>query len=426
MTCARPADALLFCTIDPTTIKNQLFTITYTDLLLNQFNIRSDFDRLVQEIGISTPEQYNFLLICDSISSTVLHKKLLPYGNNIHIVSGETIQHKYDGKLQRKDPKRLKILKKPNYKAFHIKEIHAFDNESAKLIIIFINFYKTFFIERLLKDNDRRDIFRIEIILNSLIEFPFVYTLENPFRILLCNTITDDHITCNYCPIDVQARKKTQQSTDSSASEQEQHSINICAADIINDVPAPIDHHSTVYILDFTDVQGILHTNTQLYRIFKMFYYTYCFHDAKWFVHPNNRDNETLYIFRKYFNDEIQIISHQWPESETISVPFGKLRQWCPHIFGEIHDWFFRCDIKKLFSATGTDMRLSLPHMCSRPLAIGGHVWKPSTLAAMALVRIGVGTTSVWHVGPACENNGKDETVGYYKHLFSMEYDSHF
>lgn len=424
MTCEKPPNSLLLCNIDPTKIKNSFINVIYTDLLLNQFSVHKDFKRLVQEIGISTPQQYNFLIISDDISSYILKKKL-PVSDNLYIVNAQTLQNLFEGNRISSTGKK-KIVKRQNVDAFRLTEIYTFKQKYAQTIILLVNVYKTFYIERLLKDNDKSRIKNIYVILNSLIEFPLIYTLEVPFKILLCNDISENkNINCNYVNVSNHANRVIVLSNYNNRSED---SIVIDSSDMINNIPVNIDPEK-IYILNFFNKEHSLLNNIRSYRIFKIFYYTYCFNDAKWSIHPNNKETETLYIFQHYFKEEISICSKWWPNNETISVMVEKLRNWCPHIFGEITNWFFQCDIHKIFSTASSssiNAKIQLQHINSRPICAGGQIWQVATLAYMCLSIIGIGTTRILHLDILKDNGNKMELTGYYKHLFNVEYDTSF
>lgn len=458
MSCQKPVNALLSCNINIPNIKDDLFPVIYTDLLLNQFNVKDDFDKLIEDLDISTPLLYNFLVICDDITNTVLHKKL-PKRDNVYIISGDVLRRRYEGippplkqsastskgkGNEKEKKKKYKVSKNPNPAAFRLDAIHSFPQKDSKTIVLLINTYKTFFVERLLEDNDKKRIDRVCVVLNSLIEFPFMYTLEKPFKISLHNDIvssgsssTSSLPVCFYRSVhfsfDPPSKRVAVAAVDnnndddadipqrSRSGESEYVMINI--EDIVNDIPANIEWKS-IYVFNLSDVRDLLMTNVKIYRLFKMFYYTYCFNGARWSIHPNINNVDTMYTFRRHFDDEMLIISKWWPDNETVSLVRTKLQRWCPQIFGSISDWFFHCDVRKIFSTAPANDAVRLPYVAARTISAGGQIWQPSTLAYMSLVRIGVGTSTLIYADISNENQGRKDIVGYYNHLFNIEYDT--
>lgn len=407
MSCQKPDNALLLCNIDQSKIKNLLIDVIYTDLLLNQFTIFDDFKRLIREIGIDN--LYNILIIGDNISTNLLRKKL-PQNESLYIVNAQSLYDQFVGNITRSDGKK-KLLKRQNTNAFQFNEIYTFKNKETPIIVLFVNVFKNFYIERLIKDNPKSRLKHIYVILNSLLEFPFMYTLETPFKMLLCNDISNKSENCNY----INANYSNQVVFSNSNFEQ-----YINSNTLINTVPTNIDPQKK-YILNLF---GEKLNNIQLYRIFKIFYYTYCFNGAKWSIYPNNKDNDTLYIFKRHFNEELLILSKWWPNDETLSVALEKLKHWCPEIFGDINDWFFHCDVQKIFSNAPAEIQL--PHVTSRPMFAGGQIWQAPTMASMCLSMIGMGSTNVLHMDILKDNHSKIDLVGYYKHLFDIEYETSF
>lgn len=441
MTCQQPSKGLLSCNIKVSHVDDDLFPVIYTDLFLNQFNVAGDFDRLLKELRVdSPPDRYNYLIIGDDITVSALQKKLPPR-DGVYAVAADVLRRRYDGTYRKRPvragdgasagPNRHKVLKNPIRTAFRLDEIHSFPNRDAKIIVFLINVYKSLFVERLLEDNDRTRLRRCFVILNSLLEFPFMYTLEKSFTVALFNDIADavdgskTTSPTNYNPASFAFGPPSKRVANADSDRLlEQEYVSIDVEDIVNDVPAAI-RADVVYVFDLSKVRDALGTNAKIYRLFKMFYYTYCFNGARWAVHPNDVDNsDTLYTFRRHFDEELLIVSKWWPDDETLSVVLAKLRRWCPPIFGSVSEWFFHCDVREIFSAARTHSVVRLPYIASRPLFPGGHVWEPPTLAYMALARVGIGTSTVMHVDVLCENRGKKELVGFYANLFAVEYDT--
>lgn len=415
MSCQQSPNTLLICNIEPSTIKENFVNIIYTDLLLNQWNINNDFDRLIREIEITTPDLYNFLLICDDISGKIFQRKLSKR-DNVHCVEAALLRQRYEGKARRSDEKKIKIIKTPSLNAFKLNEIHSFKNQQAECVILLCNVYRIFFIERLLKDNDKKQIKSINVVLNSLIEFSAMYTLEKPFKIILCNDVVNDEIPCNFHSHGIITSNKISNITRST------HDINytnIDINDIVNNVPSNINKKD-IFMFNLSDVQKIISTDVRLYRLFKMFYYTYCFNGAKWSIVPNNKNVEILYIFKKYFHDEMLIISKWWPDSETVSLVCNKLEKWCPQIFGPVNSWFFHCDVHSIFSTASINIGIRLTPLTFRPIMAGGHIWNTSTLAYIILTQIGIGT-SINRYSDIREDNNRMNIAGYYKFLFKID-----
>lgn len=422
MTCQKPLNALLSCNINvPNNGRENLFPVIYTDLLLNQFNVKKDFDKLIRELGISSADKFNFLIICDEITNTVFQRKV-PKNDRVFVVIGDALRRRYDGIVsQPGKTTKPKISKNPNRDAFRLDNIHSFPNKNARTVVLLINTYKTFFVERLIEDNDKSLIERIFVVLNSLVEFPFMYTLEKPFKIALFNDVSDESSVCNYRAVYSApnlAAKRT-----GTIQERRDDYVSIDVGDIVNDIPANI-RPDAVYVFDLSGARDMLKTKAVIYRLFKMFYYTYCFNGARWSIHPNNERVDSLYTFRRRFDEEMLIVSKWWPDDETVSFVRSKLQRWCPQIFGTVNEWFFHCDVRKIFAEALVSNALQLPYVKSRPLFPGGQIWQPATLAYMSLVRIGIGTTTVLHTDILDENCGKKDVCGYYKHLFDIEYDT--
>lgn len=433
MSCFKPPDALLTCNVKLRDANNSLFSVIYTDLFLNQFAVEDDFQKLLGKLGIEFPLQYNFLILCDDITNVVLYRKLSRKDNVFPIV-GNVLKDRYEGKAE-KD----KIIKKPNRNAFNLDAIHSFPNKKAKTVVLLINEYKTFFVERLLADNNNKStIERIFVILNSLVEFPFLYTLDKPFKVALFNDVRaaaepKAATLCNFRSTHFTLGPPTKRpALQSDGGQPQQMEVNssvveyvvVNGNDIVNDVPAPLETNR-VYIFDISKMRKSLAQTPKIYRLFKMFYYTYCFNGAKWSVHSSAQDGDCLYEFRRHFNNEMLILAKWWPDNETISLVQNKLRVWCPQIFGPINTWFFHCDIRNLFADAQVNGVLPLPYLQSRPLlAGGGQIWQTSTLAFMALARIGIGVSIVANTNIKSDDVGTKEVSGYYRHLFRIPFDT--
>lgn len=421
MTCHKPANLLLECNIDELTkIKRSFIDVIYTDLLLNQFSIYTDFKILLKEINVSSLYD-NILLVCDAITESVL-RQMLPKSNNLHIVNGQTLLDQFEGNGT-KSSKR-KVLKRQNPNAFRLDEINTFKHNERQTVVLLINVYKTFYVQRLTEDNDRTRLKNIYVILNSLVEFPFIYTLDVPFKILLYNDISKNDVNCNYVHVSSRSSKVVVLSNNNNtlAAGSSLHIEELTVNDLISKMSVHIDREK-VYVLNLSNVKK-LDDNVQVYRVFKMFYYTYCFNGAKWSVFPNDKDYDTLYVFKRYFDEEISIISKWWPNNETISTALMKLKSWCPQIFGDINDWFFHCNVREIFSTTTTvtSSTSPLPRIRSRPLLAGGHIWQTTTLAYMCLNTIALGSANLMHMlSEDTQNLSKKNMVGYYKYLFDVE-----
>lgn len=414
MSCQQSPNALLICNVEQSTIKENFVNIIYTDLLLNQRNINNDFDKLVREIDITTPSLYNFLIVCDEISMRIFQTKLSKR-DNVHCIEAAILRQRYEGKARRSDGKKIKVVNNPILNAFKLNTIHSFKNHKSECIILFFNVYKIFFIERFLKDNEKTQIKCIHVVLNSLVEFSSTYTLEKPFKIILCNDVVNEEIPCNFHPHGIITTKKIFNIPNQN---NKQNYITIDINDIVNNIPSNIIANDT-HVFNLAEVQKIISTDVRLYRLFKMFYYTYCFNGAQWSIVPNNKDIETLYIFKRYFHDEMLIISKWWPDSETVSLVYDKLQKWCPQIFGKLNNWFFHCDVHSIFSMASANIGIRLPLLTFRPILAGGHIWNTSTLAYIIVTQIGIGT-SIIRYSNIQEDNKKD-TNGYYKFLFKID-----
>lgn len=419
--------------------QTSLFTVVYTDLLLNQFNVRPEFDKLIEELGFSN-EECNFLIVCDEITNGSLRAKLgssssssPPLADNLYIAVDGVLRRRYEGTPERKG----KILKNPDRDAFRLKSIHSFRHSERQTIVLFINAYNSLSVQRLMEDNENVE--RIYVVLNSLVEFPIVYTFEKPFKLLLFNDVPKDSADCSFRPVYSTLNKRTAVADANDAPGRSNRGnggggddyVLIDTDEIVNDAPRDI-RPDGVYVFDFSKVRTLVNKNPKIYRLFKMFYYTYCFNGARWSLHPDNMRAAVVYAFRRYFDDEMLIVSKWWPNDRTIDSVYSKLRRWCPEIFGTITDWFFQCDVRALLlagnaaAAAADDDEVRLPNARSRTVTPGGHVWQPATLALMSLGRIGIGTVSYFNADPSKEDRGKTDVVGYYKHLLDIEYDTRF
>lgn len=486
MTCILPADGILSCNLKINDTKNNFIDVLYTDLLLDQCNITKDFNDLLSQFNIflnydnddydnkkekekkeekiessrpkqqrhrsQKPLQQNVIFICDDITTVILNKKLKKPNDDICIISAEILKRKYNGKSS--SEKNIKVIRKPNLNAYKINEIHKFANTSLPTVIFLINFYHINVIDRLYKDNKGK-IENIHVVLNALVEFPFIYMTEKTFKIYLTKySAVDDSDTCNYATVNLNASKTTKvlrSELDCDITKQNCHRYNdqytshtlVTINDIINDVISNSESitasdrpNNHVYVFDIRNChEQLLMHNKIIYRCFKIFYFTYVFHNVKWSIVPNDKLINSLYIFKRYFAEEMSIISKWWPDNETINIIWDKLRRWCPIVFDSpINYWFFTCNVRDCFlvntlpnnnthSSTKKNNAI-LPRLtvgiASRPIVAGGHIWTAPTLAYMSLARVSVGMTTELHLNIMHDDVGTKTLSDYYRYIFDI------